>query len=451
MARDGLRILVCTGAANAEEGLVEFFSDSGATVQVVADRESYVAVAAKEDFDAILIDLPARGSASGAWREDVLVERSRRGGVVLAVPTEREADALARLGDGVDLYLSKPCTAKQAVAALLAVGERRRLRRRVRALEARTQTSDEVPVLVGCSPAVRRLAGVISRAGMNDATVLVEGKPGVGKSLVAELVHRNGRRAKGPLVTLECEGMEEAELDSGLTRAEGGTLVIENVDRLVTRVQSKLVRFLKDSTSTAQPGREIRVVATTSARLAELTAKGAFREDLYYRLNMFPVVVPSLTERREDIPLLARHFVERSAQLEGLPDRGFTAGAMILLEAHPWPGNVTQLKLAVTRAHQLADGGAIDRVHLFGPSTGVHAPPNVRGLNDTVDPLDSEAEERDEELSEDDIRPFQEEEKRLLARALRATRGNVRRAAQLLGIGRATLYRKIQIYQLRLQ
>ncbi|MBK8980602.1 MAG: sigma-54-dependent Fis family transcriptional regulator [Planctomycetes bacterium] len=446
--RERVRILVCTGSAGAESDLVTLFAQHGATVQVATDRDSYVAAASREEFDAVLVDLPGQPSASSAWRDEVLDERVRTGTIVIAAPAEREADAVDALGRGARAYLTKPCTARQAVAALLVVADNHRLARRLRALESRLAESGgnggpgEAPAeLIGCSPAVRRLGGVISRAGLNDATVLIEGKPGVGKSLIAELVHRNGRRSCGTLRAVDCDGLTEAGLDDAIQSAAGGTLVLEDVDRLSSRCQSRLVRYLKD----AGAGRDVRIVATTAARLAELTAKGTFREDLYYRLNVFPVVVPGLAERREDIPLLARHFLARSAEREGLPDRGFTPGAMILLEAHPWPGNTAQLKQAVLRAHQLADGGPIDRVHLFGPSTGVQPPPDVQGLTDQIG-----GEDVDAALGEDDIRPFQEEEKRLLARALKATKGNVRRAAQLLGIGRATLYRKIQVYQLRL-
>ncbi len=159
---------------------------------------------------------------------------------------------------------------------------------------------------------------------------------------------------------------------------------------------------------------------------------------------MFPIAVPTLVERREDVPLLAARFLRRSSERNGLPDKGFTPAAMIVLETHPWPGNVSQLEHAVMRAHSLADGGPIDRVHVFGPATGLKPPPGVKGFTDALH-------DDDEELGEEDILPFHEEEKRLLGRALMATKGNVRRAAQLLGIGRATLYRKIQIYQLRLQ
>ena len=188
-------------------------------------------------------------------------------------------------------------------------------------------------------------------------------------------------------------------------------------------------------------------MATTSAKLPEQVSRSKFREDLYYRLNVFPIPIPSLQERRDDIALLATHFLKMSEESTGVSQAGFTASAMILLESHPWPGNVAQLQNAVLRAHSIAGTNPVDSVHLLGPSTGleVDGVEHIAAANPVAPTSDEE-----EEIREEDILPLDAEEKRLLARALKATKGNVRRAAQLLRIGRATLYRKIQIYKLRL-
>lgn len=442
VSRAESRVLVCTADAAVESEFADVFQSRGIRVQVVTDHEAFLRATSRESFDAILVDIPLRADSKSLWRERVLEDRPEGGVVVVAVPAEREDEAANAVERGAAAYLTKPCSARQAAATLSVVAEKRRLERRIKALEHRAKIQESPREMVGCSAAVRRLQTVISRAGMNDATVLIEGRPGTGKSFLADLIHRKGRRSKQPMVALNCEGVDEVEIDAVFERAASGTLLLEDVEKLPQRAQSRLVRHLKD---TGGDERSVRIIATTSSRLAEQTARGTFREDLYYRLNMFPVVVPTLVERREDISLLAKEFLSRSAMREGLPERGFTPAAMILLEAHPWPGNVAQLEQAVSRGHQVADGGAIDRVHLFGSSTGVAPPPDVQGLTDKM------PDQQEEELSEDDILPFQEEEKRLLARALKATKGNVRRAAQLLGIGRATLYRKIQIYKLRLQ
>ena len=435
------RVLVCAGDPGVERELGSAVAPRGGTVAVATNSDAYAAITGRETFDVMFVDLPARRDGTSEWRESVAQRGLEGTSIVLAVPAEREPDALALLGKTVIAYVTKPCTAAQAAAALDLAAENRRMRRRIQALEAQMQDEDTEDELVGCSPAIRRLSSGLSRAGANDATVLIEGKPGVGKTLVARLIHKNGRRSKEPIEIVNCELVEESGLEAALERAKEGTVLLEDVERLSPRCQSRLVRHLKE---TGNGQRTVRIIATTSARLAELTAKGAFREDLYYRLNMFPIAVPTLAERREDLPLLAAHFLRLSSTRSGLADRSFTPAAMIMLEAHPWPGNVSQLKNAIQRAHALADGQPIDRVHVFGTSTGVQAPPGVQGLTDRIDDRD------DDEPGEDEILPFQDEEKRLLNRALRATRGNVRRAAQLLGIGRATLYRKIQIYQLRM-
>ncbi|MFO1054218.1 MAG: sigma 54-interacting transcriptional regulator [Planctomycetota bacterium] len=435
------RVLVCAGDPGVERELNSALAPRGGTVTVVTSSEAFAAATGRETFDVAFVDLPVRRDGHSEWRENVAQRGVEGTALVIAVTADRENEALALLGRTVIAYITKPCTVAQAAAALDLAAENRRLRRRVQALEAQMQDEEAEDELVGCSPAIRRLSSTLSRAGANDATVLIEGKPGVGKTLVARLIHKNGRRAKESLEIVNCELVDEPMLEAALERAKDGTLLLEDVDRLAARCQSRLVRHLKES---GNGQRAVRIIATTSARLAELTAKGVFREDLYYRLNMFPISVPTLAERREDLPMLASHFLRMSSTRSGLPDRGFTPAAMIMIEAHPWPGNVSQLKNAIQRAHALADGQPVDRVHLFGTSTGVQPPPGVQGLTDRMDERD------DDEPGEDEILPFQDEEKRLLNRALRATRGNVRRAAQLLGIGRATLYRKIQIYQLRM-
>jgi two-component system response regulator FlrC len=293
---------------------------------------------------------------------------------------------------------------------------------------------------------LRRLIGSVARVAESDATVLIEGRPGTGKSAVAEMIHRTGRRMAHPMVELAADTATVESLEQHLHDADHGILLIEDVEQLAPAVQSRLVRYLKEERGhkPAGIGPDARIVATTSTRLPEAVARGRFREDLYYRLNVFPVQVPSLQERRDDIALLATHFLTESAAAGGTPHAGFSATAMILLETHPWPGNVAQLRSVIQRAHLLAAGAPIDRVHLMGPATGLEVQPTPEVLP-TTSPAD------DDRVREADILPLEIEERRLLARALKATAGNVRRAAELLKIGRATLYRKIQVYDLKLR
>lgn len=294
--------------------------------------------------------------------------------------------------------------------------------------------------LRGCSPVMRRLQGALRRAADCDATVLIEGPPGAGKSLAARVVHCKSRRAARPLLAIECGATSVEELGRAIETARDTTLLLEAIERLSAAAQSLLVRHLKERGTGAVP----RLIVTTSAHLPELVARGAFREDLYYRLHAFPIVVPALRERLSDIPLLAQAIVELSAPA-GVPTPLLTPAATATLESMPWSGNVTQLETVVRRAQLLAGGGPIDREHLLAVPVGSRAadvaPSHPTGGNAEEAP----------EVGEDSILPFEQEEQRMLTRALRATKGNVRKAAQLLGIGRATLYRKIQQYRLRLQ
>lgn len=297
--------------------------------------------------------------------------------------------------------------------------------------------------LVGRSPTIRRLHSVLSRAADTDAVVLIEGPRGSGKSLAARVIHCKSRRIGKPLAVVECSEQDAESLAKSLQDSQGTTLVLESIDRLPAAAQAVLVRHLKER-NPSRLATAPRLISTTSAHLPELVARGAFREDLYYRLHTLPITMPALRERTEDIALIAESILDNAVGA-GRTRQGFTPAAVALLESIAWPGNVAQLEATVRRAQILAGGGPIDREHLLAPQLAANS---VAGPEPSRTVHTSGA---DGDIGEDSIRPFEEEEQSLLSRALRATKGNVRRAAQLLGIGRATLYRKIQQYKLRLQ
>lgn len=299
--------------------------------------------------------------------------------------------------------------------------------------------------LVGRSAVMRRLHTSLSRAADTDASVLIEGPRGAGKSLCARIVHCKSRRSVRRLEIVACGQQDGESLTKALEGARNTTLVLEDVDRLPAPAQSVLVRHLKERNA-AQLGTAPRLISTTAAHLPELVAKGAFREDLYYRLHACPIVVPSLRERTDDITTIAQAILDAAVLSSGKTHHGFTPASLTLLESLPWPGNVAQLESTVRRAHVLTGGSAIDRDHLLAaPPT-----PSIVAAGATTGSA-RRGEDAEATVDEDSIRPFDQEEQAILSRALRATKGNVRRAAQLLGIGRATLYRKIQQYKLRLQ
>ena len=415
------------------------------SVSCVSTGGEALQTTSNQEFDIILLDVCLPDFSGIDTLRRLKADAVSAGTVMISGDGESETVVEAMRLGALD-YLVKPLVADKVLATVALAARTSALERENRRLSMKLDAMSTGSEVVGCSAPARRLAGVLRRVAESDATVLIEGKPGSGKTLAAEVIHKSSRRSGGPLVSIPSDTTTAESLEASFADAHRGTVLLEDVDLMPAAAQSRLVRHLKErgTQGSADVEPDVRIVATTSARLPELVARSAFREDLYYRLNVFPIQIPSLQERRDDIALMATHFLKLSEESTGLSQRGFSASAMILLESHPWPGNVAQLQNAVMRAHSLAAGGTIDSVHLLGPSTGLTVDHSPVAEGHAAGPTD------DDEVREEDILPLDTEEKRLLARALRATKGNVRRAAQLLRIGRATLYRKIQVYKLKL-
>jgi two-component system response regulator AtoC len=400
-------------------GLASAITRHGHDLAEFRDWSALVTAAAAHRFDIILCDEEFGGDANHSVDAPVVVLSERQG----SAPSG--AVSSSTFESGLDTFL--------ALAVALAESNAR-----CSALDRVVGGIRTGAAVVGRSPAIRRLQAAISRAADSDATVLIEGPAGSGKSLAARMIHLKSRRTNRPLVVVDGTNVGADALGRALEEGRATTLVIEEVDRLAAPAQALLVRHLKERAS-ASAGGAPRIVTTTSAHLPELVARGAFREDLFYRLHSMPILVPALRERVEDIATIAHAILESS-----LPPTkaALSAAALAAIESTPWPGNVTQLEACLRRAQAIAGGATIEREHLVAPPTAVET------TSASAAPVERDDEQQ---VSEESVLPFEEEEQRMLTRALRATKGNVRRAAQLLGIGRATLYRKIQQYQLRLQ
>lgn len=368
------------------------------------------------------------------------------GVVVVVSHDDLEAGARALELGALD-FLIEPVSLDQVVATMSLVATIRRLNQANDSLLQRMNQLKSGGAIVGVCPATRRLTTVLARAAESSVTCLIEGPVGAGKSLAAQIIHSSSRHSSKRLEVAYGDTLTAERIDELLRDGRVGTLLLENVETLLPEVQSKVVRHIKERSSASSEQEGVRIIATTAAHLPELVARGKFREDLFYRLNMFPVSVPSLRERREDIATLANHFLDASAERTGEESLGFSDAALHMLENHTWPGNIAQLQDVVFRAQVLARGEIVDGRHLHGVTTGmcIEPAPQAREVTPQSGVSDPNA-----PVTEEDILPLETEEKRLLARALRATKGNVRRASQLLRIGRATLYRKIQVYQLKL-
>ena len=307
--------------------------------------------------------------------------------------------------------------------------------------------------LLGASAQMRHLFALIRRVADTSATVLVEGDSGTGKELVAAAVHHGSERRDGPFVKVNCAALSESLLESelfghvkgsftGAVRdkvgrfelADGGTVFLDEIGDLSPQVQVKLLRVLQEREIERVGGTETiavdcRIIAATNQDLLQAIAAGGFREDLYYRLNVMPIEVPPLRQRRDDIPLLVDHFVDLFRTRTGRPIRYVDDEALQLLTNYSWPGNVRQLQNVIRSVVVLNDGGAVTMEMLPAPLDEVpDAPvPQPSGINA--------------------IRPLAEVEREIIEHAIRLSGNKVPKAAHALGVSPSTLYRKKAIWE----
>ncbi len=332
--------------------------------------------------------------------------------------------------------------------------EHGRLRSENRRLHRELQSKHKFDSIVGKSAALQRMLAVVERVADTDSTVLVTGESGTGKELVAQALHYNSRRAEGPLVTVNCGAIPEELLESELfghvkgaftnavshregrfAMADGGTIFLDEIGDMSPTLQVKLLRVLQERTfepvgSSKTQSVDVRVVAATHRNLPELIQEDRFREDLYYRLNVLPVEVPALRERREDVPLLVHHFLDRARQDRGARVDSISDGALQRLVDYAWPGNMRELENVVERLSVLVIDGEIGEEDL---PDGFRATPAPRTSSPQVPPTGLDFNETVAALERD-----------LLGQALDLTGWNKNQAAQLLGLNRTTLIEKIK-------
>jgi DNA-binding NtrC family response regulator len=346
-------------------------------------------------------------------------------------------------------YIEKPWDNARLISVLRTQIELGTALRRARRLESENKLlrRDNFPRMIAESPRMRPVMDLMERVGPSDANVLITGEHGTGKELVAQWLHASSPRGQRSFIAVNMGGLSEGLFESELfghvkgsftdakadrvgrfELADGGTLFLDEIGTLPLALQSKLLRVLQtgdvERVGSAKARHvDVRVVSATNADLQHEVSDGRFREDLLFRLNTIEIHLPPLRDRREDIPVLASHFVGRHASRYRKPVTGFDAAAMQVLLAHPWPGNIRELNHAIERAVLLATAEQIRPADL--------------GLRTA-----SSAATRLEDL------PLEDVEKVLIQKALSRYDGNVSRAAQALGLSRSALYRRIASYGL---
>lgn len=364
-------------------------------------------------------------------------------------------------------FLLKPLNPKHLVALLERFTARTALEPEGAELDTGAE-SGRFGSMVGRSQAMREIFRVISRVARSDAPVMITGESGSGKEAAAQAIHGLSRRNGKPLVAVNCGAVSTTLIESELfghergaftgadrrrlgyfEMAHGGTLFLDEVTEMSNELQVKFLRVLETRSFRRVGGNDelnvdVRIVASSNRDLLEAVRTEKLRGDLYYRLNVFPLRLPPLRERREDVPLLAQHFLERIEENEHAGISGFDAGALELLEAHDWPGNVRELRNVVHRGYVLSDGPtltaqAIRSVLDGSPGPTVPTAPDAPPAPAPVDPGILQI-----RIGES----FEEIERRTLQKTLESVGGNKRRAAEILGISLKTIYNKLKRFGL---
>ena len=345
-------------------------------------------------------------------------------------------------------FLEKPLQKERVLLVLKHLGDRRRLQHRYADLQA--SVSDQYRI-IGESAPLKAILAQVERVANTDSKVLITGESGAGKELIAFAIHHASERAGQPFIKMNCAAIPEELIESELfgsekgaftganqrregkfSQADKGTLFLDEVGDMSLRVQTKILRVLQDGQFQRVGGSEmlncdVRIVAATNRDLAEMVAEGRFREDLYFRLNVFPLEIPSLRDRREDIPLLVEHFIHRFCQRNNRRKVVVQEGVLGVLKDYHWPGNIRELQNVVERLVILSEKGEIGLAQLPGyllktPAVSEIPPAGSRSL----------AEVR------------AEAEKAYILRCIEATGGNISKAAQLLGMERTNLHKKMK-------
>jgi DNA-binding NtrC family response regulator len=401
-------------------------------------------------YDAIVVDA---ANDDGEVRDLICAaQRAEKSAAVIVVgPQGSDLDRVVEhMRRGANDYLARPITASDLVSAVQRA-----------ATEVASHQQPEPPgeALVGESPAMCDLRALVDQVADSSATVLIYGESGTGKELVARALHAEGPRRHGPFVALNCAAIPESLLESELfghvkgaftgasqarvgrfELAQGGTLFLDEIGDMPIALQTKLLRVLQEKVVEPIGGArsvrvDVRIIAATNRDLETLVQAGRFRDDLYYRLNVIPINVPALRERREDIADLCRHFVARANRARGGQLAGFTDEALEALGAYSWPGNVRELENLVERMVVLKRRGTVTLGDI--PERFSGAPPRVgEGSPAATNELPQGGV---------DLRGLLAGlETRLIQQALTRSRGNKNQAATLLGLNRTTLVEKLK-------
>ena len=448
-------ILIVDDEADIRSAIGGILSDEGHTPRYAANSDQALAACRQRQPSLVILDIWLEGSAMDGLQLLQAIREAHPGVPIVMISGHGTIEtAVTAIKRGAYDFIEKPFKTDRLLLVMERAMEAARLRREIE--ELRTRTGSDT-MLIGTSQAISQVRHVIDRVAPTGSRVMITGAPGSGKELVGRIIHAQSRRSAGQFVILNCATIRPERLEielfgteqpfegpvrkvGVLEQAHNGTLLLDEVADMSLETQGKIVRALQDQHFQRVGGNtrvevDVRVIASTNHDLTLEMAQSRFRQDLYYRLNVVPVRMPPLVERREDISLLVEHFLVRSAEGAGVSPRIMGQDAMAVLQTYDWPGNVRQLKNLIEWLLIMAPGSPRE------PIRADMLPPEISAIAPAVVKWDRGAEMMGLPLR--DAREVFEREY-LLAQVTRFG-GNISRTASFVGMERSALHRKLKI------
>jgi len=459
------RILIVDDEEIVIRSCLRILSDSNYVVDSTQDGAEALKKVDEADYDIIILDI-MMPKMDGLEVLQQVKERHPDVDVIMVTGLSQIQTAVKAMKLGAFDYLSKPFDPDELQHVVERALERRRLLLENRDLKSEVNSKYRFENIIGSSPPMQSVFRLIAKCAPTNSTVLITGESGTGKEMIARAIHYNSLRKDQPFVTVDCNTLSENLLESELFGhvkgsftgavankrgmfeiANNGTLFLDEFGNIPLSTQAKLLRVIQErefrpvgSTSTQKTN--VRLVTATNKDLKALVAEGAFREDLYYRINVFPIHSPALKERRDDIPALAFHFLKIFCNELEKPVSGISAGAMSLLMNYDWPGNVRELENTMHRAAILASDNIIRQAHL---ASIINASPQP----DLEVPRTSEDLKRIKKIARE--KSVEEIEKLFIQESLKRNDSNVTRSAEETGMQRSNFQALMKKYNIRVR
>jgi DNA-binding NtrC family response regulator len=431
------------------ESLAAWLREDGYRVDTAYSGKQGVEMAGKTDYAIYFVDLKMPGGMDGIETMMNIRTLHPDASIIIITAYATVDTAITAMKEGAQEYIVKPCNPEEISLLVTRIIKIKNLQRENTLLRKRLEGQYRFHDIVSKNPRMQEIFKLAEDVASLRSTVLIRGESGTGKELVARAIHNSGDRAAKPFIGLSCAALAESLLESELfgyekgaftgatsqkkgkfELASGGTLFLDEIGEISSKVQVELLRVLQERSFYRVGGAEevqvdVRVIAATNKDLRHEVDEGRFREDLYYRLNVVEIVLPPLRERRQDIPMLVHHFLDKTAREMGREAPAMSENAMKLLFEHDWPGNVRELENAIERAMVTCRGQALgEECFSFLARTN--------GKPWQMPPLMT----------------LQDLEKMAIVATLDRTKGNIKEAAASLGIDRSTLYEKIKRYEI---